>query len=203
MEWFRNRDIKPEPQYSSFVLTNEKGAKVGSCFMIHVCSISFVFPYWASNINIVQYCFIGMLRFKLLKQRIITTFQLYGSSLTFYELIIGTGKIQNLLETYPKAPDIFPYATKSICILSRWPSFFENFKKWLSELYEISVSGLALTIPIERWAFLWVHLKLIWEIVNSKVFSPDSRRKFSVDNMYYIMNKNSSYYLIAIQLISK
>lgn len=75
---------------------------------------------------------------------------MYGSSLTFYELFIGTEKIQALSDNYPKDPDLFPYATKSICILSRWPSFFETFQKWLTELYEISVSGLALTIPIER-----------------------------------------------------
>ncbi|KAL5255927.1 hypothetical protein ACHWQZ_G011222 [Mnemiopsis leidyi] len=102
VEWFRNRDVKPTPQFSSFVLTNEKGNKM------------------------------------------------YGSSLTFYELFIGTEKIQALSDNYPKDPDLFPYATKSICILSRWPSFFETFQKWLTELYEISVSGLALTIPIER-----------------------------------------------------
>ena len=75
---------------------------------------------------------------------------MYGSALTFYELFIGTEKIQSLSENYPKGPDLFPYATKSICILSRWPSFFETFQKWLTELYEISISGLALTIPIER-----------------------------------------------------
>ena len=28
VEWFRNRDTKPTPQFSSFVLTNEKGHKV-------------------------------------------------------------------------------------------------------------------------------------------------------------------------------
>ena len=75
---------------------------------------------------------------------------MYGSSLTFYELIIGTSKVQSISENYPVHPDLFPYATKSICILSRWPSFFETFETWLTELYEISVSGLALTIPIER-----------------------------------------------------
>ena len=75
---------------------------------------------------------------------------MYGSSLTFYELIIGSSKVQSISDTYPADPDLFPYATKSICILSRWPSFFETLQNWLFELYEISVSGLALTIPIER-----------------------------------------------------
>ena len=75
---------------------------------------------------------------------------MYGSSLTFYELIIGSDKIPTLCNRHPNQPDLFPYATKSICILSRWPSFFGAFQKWLSELYHLSVSGLALTIPIER-----------------------------------------------------
>ena len=51
---------------------------------------------------------------------------------------------------HPVGPDLHPYATKSICLVSQWPSFFGAFEKWLTALYSESVSGLALSIPIER-----------------------------------------------------
>ena len=40
------------------------------------------------------------------------------------------------------------HESKCICVLSRWP-FFNTFKKYLSYLYRISVSGPQ-EVPIER-----------------------------------------------------
>ena len=44
IEWFRNRDTKPTPQFSSFVLTNEKGAKVSDQLLTN--NTAFILNAW-------------------------------------------------------------------------------------------------------------------------------------------------------------
>ena len=46
------------------------------------------------------------------------------------------------------------HATKSLCLLSRWP-FFDTFKKYLLHVFQLTTSS-QLEVPIERLVvFIW------------------------------------------------
>ena len=48
----------------------------------------------------------------------------------------------------PEAAEKTVHRNKCICLLSRWP-FFDTYRKFLSYLYRISISGPH-AVPIER-----------------------------------------------------
>ncbi|XP_077866097.1 C-myc promoter-binding protein [Saccoglossus kowalevskii] len=83
--------------------------------------------------------------------------KVYGAAVTFYEAYsedLLTDEQRQKLGMQPKGKED-PYkllrtlhTNKCICLLSQWP-FFEAFKKFLSYLYRLSVSGPHL-VPIER-----------------------------------------------------
>ncbi|XP_067665838.1 C-myc promoter-binding protein-like isoform X2 [Haliotis asinina] len=83
--------------------------------------------------------------------------KVFGAAVTFYEEYhedkltdlqmrhLGL-KNKHIREQYRILKTV--HANKSICLLSRWP-FFDAFKKFLSYLYKISITGPH-TVPIER-----------------------------------------------------
>lgn len=84
-------------------------------------------------------------------------FQVYGAAVSFYEsypeekLTPQQKKSLNLDKkgnSPKKAPSYSVHTNKCVCLLSHWP-FFDAFKKFLSFIYRISVSGPH-TIPLER-----------------------------------------------------
>ncbi|CAH1795855.1 unnamed protein product [Owenia fusiformis] len=91
--------------------------------------------------------------------------QVYGAAVTFYEeypedklndsqkeaLSLKEGPTGNPYNKIPKTV----HSNKSICLLSRWP-FFDAFKKFLSYLYRISISGPH-DVPIERHISHFMH----------------------------------------------
>ncbi|XP_031566205.1 DENN domain-containing protein 4C-like, partial [Actinia tenebrosa] len=80
--------------------------------------------------------------------------KIYGTAVTFFEILpesLMTDNLRQALNLNEKREDnviMNPHTNKCICILSHWP-FFEAFKKFLSQLYRISVS--AQPIPIEKY----------------------------------------------------
>lgn len=81
--------------------------------------------------------------------------KIYGAAVTFFELLPE----EQLTEERKKALKLdddqnseegkrVAHTNKCMCVLSHWP-FFEAFKKFLSQLYRISVS--AQPLPIERY----------------------------------------------------
>ncbi|XP_071110635.1 C-myc promoter-binding protein-like [Haliotis cracherodii] len=86
-----------------------------------------------------------------------TICKVFGAAVTFYEEYhedklsdlqmrhLGL-KNKHIREQYRILKTV--HANKSICLLSRWP-FFDAFKKFLSYLYKISITGPH-TVPIER-----------------------------------------------------
>ncbi|XP_048583663.1 DENN domain-containing protein 4C isoform X2 [Nematostella vectensis] len=80
--------------------------------------------------------------------------KIYGAAVTFFEQLPEEKVTEEmrvalkLNDQNPNLKSMVAHTNKCICILSHWP-FFEAFKKFLSQLYRISVS--AQQIPIERY----------------------------------------------------
>ncbi|OQV11828.1 DENN domain-containing protein 4C [Hypsibius exemplaris] len=88
--------------------------------------------------------------------------KLYGAALSFYEPVpkerLQPDQLEQLLHDLPRAAanedaasDAFVfYATKSICLLSRWP-FFEAFQSFLQHILAMALSpGVSHSVAIER-----------------------------------------------------
>lgn len=77
--------------------------------------------------------------------------KIYGAAVTFFEVLQEeqlTEERKNALHLNEDESWKVAHTNKCICVLSHWP-FFEAFKKFLSQLYRISVS--AQPLPIERY----------------------------------------------------
>ncbi|XP_033107544.1 DENN domain-containing protein 4B-like isoform X2 [Anneissia japonica] len=85
--------------------------------------------------------------------------KIYGAAVTFYETYPEeslTPQQKIALNIKQKKEDGYNIHTnKAVCLLSRWP-FFEPFKKFLSFLYRLSISGPHV-IPIERYIAHFIH----------------------------------------------
>ena len=100
---------------------------------------------------------------------IVSPWQLYGAAVTFYEEFeeerltdlqmrhLGL-KNKHIREQYRILKTV--HAQKSITLLSHWP-FFDVFRKFLTYLYRISITGPH-PVPLERWLYL-VSLMLLYE----------------------------------------
>ena len=87
---------------------------------------------------------------------------MYGAAVMFYEEVakdkltdsdkkeLGIVSEEQCAEDVAeKNTDKTVHRNKCICLLSQWP-FFDTFRKFLSYLYRISISGPH-TVPIERY----------------------------------------------------
>ena len=81
--------------------------------------------------------------------------QVYGAAVTFYEGYPEeklTPQQRKDLGIKPEKKNVTlnysVHTNKCVCLLSRWP-FFDAFKKFLTFIYRLSISGPH-TIPIER-----------------------------------------------------
>ncbi|XP_071965347.1 C-myc promoter-binding protein-like isoform X2 [Antedon mediterranea] len=85
--------------------------------------------------------------------------KIYGAAVTFYESYPEeslTPQQAVALNIKQKKEDGYSINTnKAVCLLSRWP-FFDPFKKFLSFLYRLSISGPH-EIPIERYIAHFIH----------------------------------------------
>lgn len=83
--------------------------------------------------------------------------QVYGAAVSFYEEYMENKlsdmqmrslglKNQSIRQQYNIQKTV--HVRKAICLLSHWP-FFDAFKKFLSQLYKVSITGPH-QVPIER-----------------------------------------------------
>ena len=92
------------------------------------------------------------------KSRFVLTLEnagkVYGSAISFFEeydeeLLTEEQKTKLRLDNYKEKSDRKIYASKCICLLSRWP-FFDAFEKFLFFIYKRLLMG-PFNIPLERY----------------------------------------------------
>lgn len=83
--------------------------------------------------------------------------KVYGAGVTFYESYPESKLTEQQRESFnmKESQSYGIHTNKCICILSRWP-FFDAFKKFLTFIYRLSLSG-PLTVPIERYIAHFMH----------------------------------------------
>ncbi|PIK51113.1 putative C-myc promoter-binding protein [Apostichopus japonicus] len=83
--------------------------------------------------------------------------KVYGAGVTFYESYPENNLTDQQRESFhmKESQSYSIHTNKCICILSRWP-FFDAFKKFLTFIYRLSLSG-PLTVPIERYIAHFMH----------------------------------------------